>query len=314
MTEEQLTFSGVLDRPLPAPAQVKPIVKWLGGKGWLVSSIAPGIYRRLFLTGGRYVEPFVGGGALALHLGLPKMIIADACEALIRTYRTVITNPHAVGWGLATLTSAGVDARSYYRVRDDDPQSYVAIAARFIYLNKLCFNAVHRVNKKGKFNVPYGKKFADDVNPFDTTDTRDALIGNTDDDVALFPSGKHLRDFAAALHTSEVKTADFRVTLGKVREGDVVFVDPPYAATFSGYTVDGFGSRDQIDLANQLHRAVVDGATIIATNVDIPEIRELYGWASITPTRERRNVSQDGQKRQSAGCIIITNDQKILGT
>jgi DNA adenine methylase len=318
---EQLAFPGFLDRAIRPPKKAKPIVKWLGGKSWIIKLAAKGTYQRLAITGGRYVEPFLGGGALGLHLGLPNMILSDLCKPLIDTYRVIIKHPATVGWALSALVAQGVDEPSYYRVRDSDPSSHVAAAARFLYLNKLGYNGVFRVNKKGKFNVPYGKKFADGENPYVSErpyadqQYRDSTVNRRTNDAigSLFPSGRRLHDFSEALVESDVRTCDFRATLAIVRAGDVVFSDPPYASTFDAYTADGFGPEDQRDLADALEQAHVAGATVISTNADLPEVRELYGWADIIPTKEKRNVSQDGSKRKRAGCVLITNDQKILG-
>jgi DNA adenine methylase len=243
------------------------------------------------------------------------MIVSDLCKPLIRTYDTVIKNPAAVGWALSALVAQGVDERSYYRIRDDNPASHVAATARFIYLNKLGYNGVYRVNKKGKFNVPYGKKFEDDENPYDTQQFRDSMVNRRTNDAigSLFPSGRRLHDLSEAFGSSSVRVADFRVALSAARKGDVVFSDPPYASTFDAYTADGFGPQDQQDLADGLHKAAVAGATIIATNADLPEVRELYDWATIIPTKEKRSVSQKASKRKRAGCILLTNDQNILG-
>lgn len=304
---DQLAFDGFLDRTLRPPKHAKPIVKWLGGKTWMIKLASQGIYRHLARTGGRYVEPFLGGGALALDLGLPNMIVSDSNTHLIRTYQAVRDQPAQVAWALSSLASQGVDEESYYRVRNRTYSSRILAAARFIYLNKLCFNGVYRENKKGEFNVPYG----------DTVYRKSVVGRKVNDKVGnLFPSGRKLRDLAEAFADSDLEACDFRETIAKAGRGDVVYADPPYAKTFDAYTASGFGPEEQVALVNALGEAWERGATILATNADQPEIRDIYSWATIMTTAEARSVSQDGSKRKRVGCVLIVSpgDELILGS
>jgi DNA adenine methylase len=292
---EQLSF----DFARVKPARAKPIVKWLGGKSWLTGVIGDTLIERVAGTpGARYFEPFVGGAAMAAYLGLQDMVLGDACGPLIDTYYTITESPREVAHALNALYAAGVDEASYYRVRDIEPTLPLVAAARFIYLNKLGFNGLYRVNRAGKFNVPYGKKFKDGVNPYSD------YLWN-EDATTMFD------DFAAALVRANLLALDFRETLDYAVAGDVVFCDPPYADTFTGYTAGGFGPDAQQDLAVQLQTLADIGATIVMTNADTAEIRALYAWATICPTAEPRAVSRDGAQRGKAPCILITNDETI---
>lgn len=305
---EQLSFDGFLDHRLPPPKHAKPIVKWLGGKTWMIKLASQGIYRYLANSGGRYIEPFLGGAALALDLGLPNMILSDSNQHLIGTYQAVRDDPGKVAWALSSLAAIGVDKQSYYHVRDDVPNDPIMAAARFLYLNRLCFNGVYRENKKGEFNVPYGDMVY-----------RKSVVGrNVNDRVSnLFPSGRKLRALAEAFATTDLAPRDFRETIAMAGEGDLIYADPPYASTFDAYTAEGFGPQDQIDLVNALGEAWERGAVILATNADQPEIRDMYGcWATIMHTAEARSVSQKGSRRKRASCVLIVSpgDERILGS
>ncbi len=304
---DQLAFDGFLDHALPPPKHAKTIVKWLGGKSWMIGLAARGIYQKLSLTGGRYVEPFLGGAALALDLGLPEMIISDSNEHLINTYKAVRDDPAQVAWALSSLSSQGVGPENYYKVRDTTYDDRFMAAARFIYLNKLCFNGVYRENKSGQFNVPYGD-----------TVYRKSVVGRKVNDLVsnLFPSGKKLRDLSEAFQTADLAARDFRETIAMAGRGDFIYADPPYASTFNAYTATGFGPTDQIDLVNALGEAWERGAIILTTNADQPEIRDMYScWATIMATAETRSVSQDGDGRKRVGCLLIVSpgDELILG-
>jgi DNA adenine methylase len=307
---EQMAFAGFLERTLPPPKKSTPIVKWLGGKKWMIKLSGQGIYARLCRTGGRYIEPFLGGGAMALYLGLPNMIIADACSHLVRTYLAVRAEPSEVAWQISALATEGVDEATYYKVRE----SFNAVdgdeikqAARFIYMNKIGFNGVYRENKKGHFNVPYG----------DQVYRRSVVKRKTNDRADnLFPSSRTLHNLSEAWATSDLSNSDFRVTIAKARAGDVIFSDPPYVKTYNGYTKDGFTPQDQEDLAEALYDAVARGAVMVSTNSDQPEVRELYSWATVMSTAEARSVSRIASQRKRKACLLAISEgaETILGT
>lgn len=296
----QLTFDAPgIASTMPPLAKAHTIIKWAGGKRWVMPHIVPGIYRRLARTGGRYVEPFLGGAAVALELGQPKMVLGDLCEPLIAMYRAVQRDPAAVAWALSALATKGVDEATYYEVRDSRPVAPVLAAARFIYLNKLCFNGLYRENKSGGFNVPYGDAGTGDK-------SREEIA-------AIFPSEDRLVAASEAFRGVKLVPADFRAVLGLAREGDLVFCDPPYADTFSAYTSAGFSAGDQADLSEHLCKLAGAGAHIVSTNNDTPLIRDLYKWATVLPTAELRAINSDGDGRGRSGCLIITSDQDLLG-
>ena len=192
----------------PPRLHAKPVCRWVGGKRWMLRTLSNTAYAHLQRTRGRYIEPFLGGGAVALDLGLPSMILADTCEPLIHAYDQVRRFPQQVAWMLATYERRGVDKSTYLDVRAESPMSHIQRAAHFLYLNALCFNGVWRVNSNGVFNVAYGSK----------------------GDGA--PAGKmrtaaDLEQFAAAIKTSTLTAADFHKTLEHAGEGDFIYCFTP---------------------------------------------------------------------------------------
>jgi DNA adenine methylase len=275
---------------LPARAGCTPPLKWVGSKRWLVPMLAPCIYERLAVTRGRYIEPFLGGGAIALDLGLPRMLLADMCKPLITTYQAIRKSPGAVAWGLKTLVDKGTDKESYLRVRASESTSPVLAAARFLYLNRFGFNGLYRENSDGKFNVPHGG----------------------DRSSASVPDVEALETVSRALQGADLRVADFRATIATAGEGDVIYADSPYYETFNGYTAGGFTEDDHVALASALQEASNRGTAIIASNSDHECIRDLYHWAFVTSVHERHAVGATAKRRGLRPAVLIVSDETIL--
>jgi len=267
-----------------------PLLKWAGGKRWLSPSIAPAINAYLEKTDGHYIEPFVGGGAVAFYMARTKTVLTDVCVPLIDTYTAVRDDPYQLSVTLREFERIYVGEDGYYALRDrhllDDPTSR---AARMIYLNKRGFNGMYRENAKGQNNVPYGKQ-----------------------DRAL-PDFEAITEAAAALHGSELACMDFEGPISTAKQGDLIFADPPYDETFSNYAAGGFDRADQIRLAQALHKASQSGAVVITTNADTELIRSLYGaWCWTLQTAERRNVNSDGGGRGPVPCLLMATDEQFV--
>jgi DNA adenine methylase len=274
---------------LPIRAGTKPILRWVGGKKWLVPLVSPGIWNALAVTGGlgRYIEPFLGGGAIALDLGLPHMQLSDACSPLIQTYRAVVSDWQRVRRTVEKMVSnvgGTINKKTYYDIRNLRVSGDYEAAAKFIILNVTCFNGIYRENASGAFNVPYG----------DRTEKH-------------LPGPEAYQAVAVALATSRITTEDFRVAVDRARRDDVVYADPPYFSTFTSYTAGGFSAADQEDLARGLKRASDRGAVVLATNIDCPEVRELYAGFEIVSTAEARKVNSNTAGRGAVGCVLVTN-------
>jgi len=265
-----------------------PILKWAGGKTQLLKH-----YTRLFPSEfNRYFEPFVGGGAVFFHMVArnPELraFLSDSNVELINCYNMVKNELPAV---IRHLKKHKNDSAHFYRVRGLDVAQLTPAerAARLIFLNKTCFNGLYRVNRKGQFNVPFGKyenpKICDEVN---------------------------LRAAERALCNTKVSTANFDSVLSQARRGDFVYLDPPYqplsaTSNFTGYTSNSFGEKDQERLANMFRKLTDKGCYAMLSNSDTPFIRELYSDFNIETVYANRAINSKGDKRGRVAEVAILN-------
>lgn len=278
-------MSAVLRIVPSAPTRARPLIKWAGGKRWFVREFGDDMFRRVLERGGRYIEPFVGSGAMALHLGLSNMVLGDAEEEIANLHLMVRDRPEDLVTLLRLLEEGGTDSVTYYRVRERNARTDVERAAKLLYLNRLGFNGLYRKNRTGKFNVPYGGS-----RPLHT---RDRVI-----------------EASKALRGARIERCDALELIKDARGGDTLYVDPPYLGTFSDYTVKGFDEADHTRLADALRKAHGRGAEIYAHNVDTPTVRELYAWAEIIPMVEKRSISANGGNRGKVQCILAVGTQE----
>lgn len=255
-----------LERTLAAPAwassragtatrdatEVLPFLKWAGGKRWLMP-LADAIRGITFTT---YIEPFLGSGAMYFGLRPKKAILSDSNSELIETYKAI-----SDAWAPVVAHLHRHDRCHsedyYYHVRSQRPRTAATRAARFIYLNRTCWNGLYRVNRQGVFNVPIGTKSS-------------ALLDSDD-----FESVSRL------LQGTQLIAGDFERQIDRAGPGDLVFADPPYTVRhqyngFVKYNEQLFLWADQERLHAALLRAKHRGATIICTNADHSSVRELY--------------------------------------
>lgn len=264
---------------------MKPFIKWPGGKSWLVSKYRKYLPQKF----DRYFEPFLGGGALFWHLCPPKAIISDVNADLINAYQIMRDDPIR----LAELMKHHEQKHSneyYYSVRQYAPCNQIEQAARFLYLNRTCYNGMYRVNQHGRFNVPIGTK------------NRCAY------DIAIFS------EMSAALRSATLITGDFENILSHAQNGDFVFADPPYTIahnsnSFIKYNEKLFSWEDQKRLAKELASAKKRGVIILATNANHVSIRELYEEEEFHLTVVERycSISGDARKRGNQEELIITS-------
>ena len=231
---------------------LEPFLKWPGGKRWLVhqyASLFPSQYRR-------YLEPFLGGGAVFFHLKPQRAVLSDTNGELVNAYQCLKKHAKAIDKRLSDLQRKHNDTL-YYRIRETRPTGAIEQAVRFLYLNRTCFNGIYRVNLRGEFNVPIGTK-----------------------DRVAYPED-YLQDIAACLRHASIRVADFENTLDKAEADDFVFVDPPYTVmhnnnNFVKYNAKLFSWTDQLRLASAVKRAVRRGAAVMVSNADHQSVRELY--------------------------------------
>ncbi len=242
-----------------SPPAARPFVKWAGGKGTLVGAIAERIPKDR--TYRRYVEPFVGAGAMFFWIrrSFPDLpaTIGDSNEELIVAYEAVRDDVDSVISKLETHAHLHREEH-YYAVRAKVPHGETERAARFIYLNRTCYNGLYRVNRKGQFNVPMGR--------YDKPKILDR---------------ENILAVSTALRDVELRRGDFGALTDDCGAGDLVYLDPPYVplsetSQFTSYTRDGFGRPEQERLAKTFAAGVARGASVILSNSDTPLVRELY--------------------------------------
>ena len=251
--------------------KAEPILKWAGGKRQLLSELLPLVpdYK------GKYIEPFLGGGAMFFALSPENAVLSDCNEELISLYKTIKKYHN---------TEA-----EYYRIRSLDWRqlSDVESAARMIFLNKTCFNGLYRVNRQGGFNVPYGK------NP----------------NIKFCNEGQ-IKCASGALKRKKLLCGDYKRILNEYAEpGDFIFLDPPYFQVtekelFLRYTSDRFYEPDQEELAEIVNDLFDKGCDIMITNSNHPRIYELYKRFDIKVVQVRRAVNCKGNGRNGEDTIV----------
>lgn len=278
-------------RPAVVP---KPFVKWVGGKRSLMAQLEP-----LMPTDyERYLEPFVGGGAMFFHLQPENARISDVNWRLIETYRTVRDDLPGLIDRLeshrARYDRCGSDearAEYYYAQRDRfnaRRTDSLDRAALFIFLNRMTFNGLFRENKSGGFNAPWGQK-------------------------AKAPAMYNLETLSAcarALEGVEIANAGFESVLDTAQAGDFVYFDPPYVPldatkSFVGYAKKGFDAAMQIDLAKTFDILARRGCYVMLSNSDCEAVHELYAGWRIETVYARRAINRDGDGRGEVSEVVV---------
>lgn len=255
-----------------------PFVKWVGGK----RSILADIKAYLPLKFSNYYEPFVGGGALFFALGKKNAFISDLNIELITTYLVIKRDIEE----LISLLKQHREKHSeeyFYNVRNeqflDNP---IELAARFIYLNKTCYNGLYRVNKKSEFNSPFGKY----KNP------------NIVDRENLKLCHQYLQDV-------DIKYQSYNRI--KPNKDDLVYFDPPYHNTFLGYNSNTFDENNQIELREFCDELTKKGIRFILSNSDTEFIRNQYKSYKIFEITAPRFINCKAKNRKSGKELLILN-------
>jgi DNA adenine methylase len=279
-------------------AEVLPIVKWAGGKTQLLGDILPLIQEGL-TEDSTYFEPFLGGGAVFFALGHRSSVVSDINVGLINLYSTVAIDLERF-WTLCQQLEVRYNSLSdveqsalYYQYRDEyNASERIGIdqALRFLFLNKACFNGLHRENAKGGFNVPWGKR-------------RILSLGNLE----------NLVNASALLAASQVTVRSFAETIDAASKGDVVYFDPPYVplsvtSSFTSYSWQGFSIADQTGLAETFRTLDRRGVRVVLSNSSAPEVSEtLYPGFNIREVQAKRAVSASTRGRETVTEFLITN-------
>jgi DNA adenine methylase len=270
-----------------ATPRAKPFLKWAGGKGQLLEQFRP----LLPPVRGRYFEPFVGSGAVFFALRPRRAVLTDVNRELIDCYRAVQGDVERV---IDALAAHAYDEAHYYRVRSLDPGDLALPerAARTIFLNKTGYNGLYRVNKNGRFNVPFGRY----TNP-----------GFSQPD-----SLNNLRACARALRGVALDVRDFADVSRRARAGDFVYFDPPYVpasttADFTSYIAGGFGWEEQQRLAGVFGELSRKGVHAMLSNSDTPAVRELYGGFRVDRVLASRSINSRADRRGKVGEVVVRN-------
>jgi DNA adenine methylase len=270
---------------LQAPAL--PFLKWVGGKRQLIPALSP----HLRVAGKRYVEPFVGGGAVFFHLrsqGLLERdcVLADANAELINVYRCVQGRVEALIRRLRVHQKKHA-AEYYYGMRAQSFTPDVEGAARTIYLNRTGFNGLYRVNSKGVFNVPMGRY------------TNPAICDE-----------RKLRLASAALDGVHIACQDFATTLGDCAAGTFLYLDPPYVpvsttSSFTAYQKGGFGLPEQARLAQSCIEAFDRGAEFVLSNSSSSVVADLFARFPILQVVATRRINCSAEKRGAISEMVV---------
>lgn len=268
-----------LPSPCPRP---KPFLKWAGGKTQLLSELTKHIPKHF----GRYIEPFVGGGALFFGINPQQAIISDSNPELINVYQCVADDVDRV---IAHLLSFQNEEQEYYRIRALDHPSLNRFfaAARTIYLNRTCYNGLYRVNRNGQFNVPFGRYKSPRICPTEV-----------------------LKAASRTLQNTQIVCADYKTVLKEhAQPEDFVFLDPPYLpvskyADFKRYTKEQFYIDDHHELAKEVRRLHQIGCHVILTNSNHPLVHELYDQFELEVVNTRRNISSKALTRNGEDVIV----------
>jgi DNA adenine methylase len=262
LSDEQLAMPFVV----PKRVEAQPFLKWVGGKASTLRQLEEFFPHEI----DRYIEPFIGGGAVFFHLKHRfsdlRALLRDSNKELINAYRIVRDRPEDLMQFLDEHSRGfRKDGDDYFYVirKQHDLTDDLARAARTIFLNKTCFNGLYRVNARGEFNTPVGSN----KNP--NLYSRENLLAASD-----------------ALQDAQLEAQDFRKTVDEARRGDFIYFDPPYLpvstyADFKRYTPDQFHEADQVELARVFRELDAKDCRVVLSNSEHPRVRELYAGFSI---------------------------------
>jgi DNA adenine methylase len=269
----------------PRSLPPRPFLKWAGGKGQLIAQYQTFFPKQI----DTYYEPFLGGGAIFFRLLPAAAVLTDINPELVNVYSCVRNAVEAVIEHLAAHQRSH-SPDYYYKIRAAPEGNPIERAARFIYLNKTCFNGLYRENSKGQFNVP---------------------IGSYKDPKICCP--ELLRSVSACLQTSTIAERSFDAVLDWAKTpSDFVYFDPPYhpisdTSRFTAYSRYSFYAEDQIRLRDTFITLAQRGVKVMLSNSDCPFIHELYQGFNIYSIEATRAINSNIQKRGKITEILVTS-------
>ncbi len=269
---------------------VQPVLKWVGGKRQILNEIVPLIPHSYNL----FCEPFFGGGGVCLSVSPTRAVINDINSELIDFYRVVKTHPDKLIKELLTYVNK---ENFYYSLRAIDREdnfsklSNIKKAARTYYLNRMGFNGLYRVNKKGYFNVPYGrykKEFSPDIDAIKAL----SFYLNKNDIVIL--------------------NQDYDSIYKYLDSDSFVYLDPPYdpissTSSFTSYSRYGFTKEDQLKLKLFCDKLSENNIRFMLSNSATDFIVDLYRNYEIKIVDAKRSINSKGSKRGPVKEVIVRN-------
>lgn len=293
--------------------ECKPFIKWVGGKGQLLSEINKLYPVELGKNINKYAEIFVGGGAVLFDIlskyKLDEVYISDKNLELINTYKSIRDNVDILIKSLKEMEEQYIpldteNRKDYYYKKREEYNSLkinsevnnIEKAVLFIFLNKTCFNGLYRVNKKGEFNVPMGAykkpKICDEEN---------------------------LKNVSLTLRNVKIVYADYRKSEKFIDGKTFVYIDPPYrplniTSSFTSYTENDFNDKEQIELAEYINVLNKKGAKIVISNsdpknndIDDNFFDKLYKNYNINRVKATRMLNSNASLRGAINELLITN-------
>lgn len=258
-----------------------PFIKWAGGKQALLPQLLPHFPQNF----SRFIEPFIGGGAVFFGLKHMEAIISDRNEWLVDTYTAVRDDWKKVAGILDILPNTKTHFLKIRSIKPDTVDIYTR-AAYFIYLNKTCFRGLFRVNQKGQFNVPYGDY---DRRYYDPAILEAASI-----------SLKH----------TQILHGDFEQAVIGCSDKDFIYFDPPYYklggySDFNRYTSGQFREAEQVRLASLCNELTERGVRWALSNSETPFIRDLYKHYRVEKINARREINLNSKNRNVEELLIL---------
>lgn len=262
---------------------MQPIFRWAGSKRYLADTLIPKFPNEFE----RYVEPFCGSASLFFLLEPRSALLSDINEELVNAFSQVTAHPRKVAQIASDLPS---DEDDYYDIRNIEPRELSPLhrAARFVYLNRLCFNGLYRTNAAGKFNVPYSG--------YRTAPPK---------------SASEMQAAAKILKRAEVRCLDFRQCVARARRGDFFYIDPPYVSVkkrqFTDYHEKSFASTDIPRLREALRRVDTRGGKFMLSYAKCDDILPIAKEWNCEYVTTRRNIAGFAGHRKQADEVVVTN-------
>jgi len=270
-----------------------PFVKWLGGK----ARMARHVLERLPARCRTYFEPMVGGGAVFIEMAkagrFEKAVLADTNHELLTTWRVVKKDPGSLIKELRKKRYV-YDKEAFLKIRAEDtgPMDPVRLAARFVYLNRTCFNGLYRVNGDGRFNSPFGRY-------------KDPVICDA----------ANIKAMSGLLQDVDLLECDFEEAVRGAEPGDAVYFDPPYiplsdTSNFDKYTARGFDMEAHRRLHRLFSGLVGEGVRAVLSNSSAEASLELYGRFDLDRFVGSRSVGGPADYRKPVEEILVFGGPK----